>query len=137
ARDQRALAAHHGRLAAWAETCPENFADRVALVEAEMARVAGQELDAERLYERAIRLAAERGFVQNEGLANELAAAFHGARGLETIARAYLRNARDCYERWGAYGKVRQLDRLHPSLQRDATPPQSAHLIGHRHEAKR
>jgi GAF domain-containing protein len=53
---------------------------------------------------RAVRLAAEQGFVQNEGLANELAARFHGTRGLDTIARAYLRNARYCYDRWGALG---------------------------------
>ena len=50
------------------------------------------------------------GFVHNEALANELAARFYAARGFEKIAHAYLRNARDCYLRWGADGKVRQLD---------------------------
>jgi signal transduction histidine kinase len=69
-----------------------------------------------RLYEEAIRVARENGFVQNEGLAYEVAARFYMARGLETIADAYLRNARDCYLRWGADGKVRQLDRLYPHL---------------------
>jgi PAS domain S-box-containing protein len=54
--------------------------------------------------------------VQNEGLAHELAARFYAARGVETIANAYLRNARYCYLRWGADGKVRQLDRLYPRL---------------------
>ena len=34
----------------------------------------------------------------------------------ETIAHAYLRNARYCYLRWGADGKVKQLDLLHPQL---------------------
>jgi signal transduction histidine kinase len=38
------------------------------------------------------------------------------ALGLETIADAHLRNARHCYLRWGADGKVRQLDRLYPHL---------------------
>ena len=38
------------------------------------------------------------------------------ARGFETFANAYLRNARSCYLRWGAHGKVRQLDRLYPHL---------------------
>ena len=69
-----------------------------------------------RLYEQAIRSASENGFVQNEGLAHEVAARFYAARGFETIANAYLRNARYCYLRWGADGKVRQLDRLHPHL---------------------
>jgi hypothetical protein len=69
-----------------------------------------------RLYEQAIRSARDHGFVQNEGLAHEVAARFYAARGFETIANAYLRNARHCYLRWGADGKVRQLDRLHPQL---------------------
>src|ERR1700675_788823 len=63
-----ALVTHHRQLEIWAENCPENFDDRAALVGAEIARIEGRELDAERLYEQAIRSAAENGFVQNEGL---------------------------------------------------------------------
>jgi predicted ATPase/two-component sensor histidine kinase/GAF domain-containing protein len=114
-----ALAAHHGQIVVWAESGPENFADRAALLGAEMARLEGRELDAMGLYEEAIRLAREHGFVQNEGLANELAARFHARRGFETVAQAYLGQARSCYLRWGAEGKVRQLDRLHPYLRQE------------------
>ena len=66
------------------------------------------------LYEQAIRSARANGFVHNEALANELAARFYAARGFEKIAHAYLQDARYCYLRWGADGKVRQLDRLYP-----------------------
>ena len=118
-----ALATHHGQIAVWAESGPENFADRAALLGAEMARLEGRELDAMGLYEEAIRLAREQGFVQNEGLANELAARFHAGRGLETIAQAYLHNARSCFLRWGAEGKVRQLDRRHPHLRQELAAP--------------
>jgi PAS domain S-box-containing protein len=76
------------------------------------------------LYEQAIRSAREHGFVQNEGLAHELAARFYAARGIETIAHACLRNARHCYLHWGASGKVRQLEMLYPHL-RDAPIPAS------------
>ena len=69
-----------------------------------------------RLYEQAISSAREHGFVQNEAVAYEVAARFYRARGSETSADAHLRNARDCYLRWGADGKVRQLDRLYPHL---------------------
>ena len=54
---RKALAAHHRQLQEWAENCPENFANRAALVAAEIARLEGRELDAERLYEQAIRSA--------------------------------------------------------------------------------
>jgi PAS domain S-box-containing protein len=107
------LRAHHKEFIAWADNGPRTSGDRAALVAAELARLEGRELDAERLYEQAVRSAREQGFVHNEALSHELAARFHRARGLETIADAYLRNARACYRRWGALGKLEQLDKLH------------------------
>src|SRR5438445_5332765 len=76
-----------------------------------------------RLYEEAIRSAREHGFVQNACLANELAARFYASRRFEKIANAYLRDARYCYLRWGAVGKVRQLDELHPHLREEERVP--------------
>ena len=110
------LAAHHRQLAEWAENCPENFENRAALVGAEIARLEGREIDAERLYEQAIRSARANGFVHNEAIAYELAARFYAARGFEDFAHVYLRRARDGYLRWGADGKVRQLDEMYPHL---------------------
>jgi PAS domain S-box-containing protein len=107
---------HHRQLEVWAVNCPENFQDRATLVSAEIARIERRELDAERSYEQAIRSAQEGGFVHNEAIANELAARFYAMRGLAKIERVYLRDARQCYLRWGAEGKVRQLDRLHPHI---------------------
>lgn len=111
------------RLDTWALHCSENFANRAALVGAEVARIEGRDIEAMRLYEQAIRSAREHGFVQNEGVACEVAARFYAARGSETSADAYLCKARDCYLRWGADGKVRQLDRLYPHL----TTPEGQH----------
>jgi PAS domain S-box-containing protein len=111
-----ALAMHRDEIVTWVEGCPENFANRAALVAAEIARLEFRELDAERSYECAICSAREHGFVQNEGIANELAARFYAARGFETIATTYLRNARTCYLRWGADTQVRRLEQAHPQL---------------------
>jgi len=111
-----ALAAHHRQLEVWAENCPENFESRAALVGAEIARIEGREFDAMRLYERSIRSGRANGFVHVEGVANEVAARFYLTRGFEKIAYTYLRDARYCYLRWGATGKVRQLDELYPQL---------------------
>ncbi|MDB6151775.1 MAG: histidine kinase [Chthoniobacteraceae bacterium] len=109
------------KLRKWAENCPENFLNKYALVSAEIARITRRPLEeAMALYEQAILSARENGFVQNEGIANELAAGIYLERGFETIARAYLREARCCYARWGAAGKVRQLDERHPWLAQTA-----------------
>ncbi|WP_207801800.1 trifunctional serine/threonine-protein kinase/ATP-binding protein/sensor histidine kinase [Phenylobacterium hankyongense] len=115
-RHLEALAGHHRQLEVWAEHCPENFENRSALASAELARLEGRALDAEQLYETAIRSAHLGGFVHNEAIAYERASAFYRARGFEPFADLYLRSARYGYLRWGADGKVRQLDQLHPQL---------------------
>src|SRR5258707_4699975 len=120
-----AVAAHHKQLQLWAANCPDNFENRAALVRAEIARIEGRALDAMDLYEQAIRSARANDFIHQEALANELASRFYSARGFEKIAGVYLRDARYGYLRWGADGKVRQLDELHPHL-RDAPVPASA-----------
>ncbi|WP_046868407.1 AAA family ATPase [Microvirga massiliensis] len=123
AEHREALGAHEQHLRALAANCPQNFEDRAALVAAEIARLEGRELDAERLYEVAIKSARDNDFVQNEALGYELAARFYAARGFELVANAYLREARSGYLRWGADGKVRQLDQLHPKLRQNERGP--------------
>jgi PAS domain S-box-containing protein len=124
------LTLHRERLREWAETYPPTFADKHALVLAEIARLEGRNLEAMSQYEQAIRLAREHGFVQNEGLAYEVAARFYSGRDFETIAHAYLRNARNCYDRWGALGKVKQLDELYPHLHKELDPTSPIATIG-------
>src|SRR3989454_5748021 len=130
AQHQDALAAHHRQLQQWAENCPANFEDRAALVGAEIARIEGRDAEAMRLYERAIAAARADGFVHNEALASEIAAGFHAARGFEDIAHLYLRKARNGYQLWGAEGKVRQLDQLHPHLGAEQPAPDARRTIG-------
>jgi PAS domain S-box-containing protein len=133
-RHLEALAAHHKQLEVWAENCPENFVNRATLVAAEIARLEGREFDAERLYEQAIRSARANGFIHNEALANEVASRFYTAHGFKKIARVYLQDARHGYLRWGADGKVRQLERLHPYLREAPAPASPTATIGARVE---
>lgn len=130
ARHEEALAAHHRQLQIYAKNCPENFENRAALVGAEIARLEGREIDAVRLYEQAIRSARANGFIHHEALAYELAARFYAEGGFEDFTRLYLRNARSCYLRWGADGKVRQLDQLYPDLRREERAPAPTSTIG-------
>jgi predicted ATPase/signal transduction histidine kinase/serine/threonine protein kinase len=124
-----ALASHHRQLSDWAATCQANFADRAALVGAEVARLTGGELEAERLYAQSIRSARTNGFIHNEALAYELASNFYANRGLEDIAEMHMSKARNAYLRWGANGKVKQLEASHPHL-RSRPPPAPGGTIG-------
>ncbi|MDP1634478.1 MAG: PAS domain-containing protein, partial [Gallionellaceae bacterium] len=117
----KTLAAYQKKFAFWSENCPANFAAKHALVSAEIAEIAGNELLAERLFEQAIESAATNGFVHWEAMANEAAARFHESRGLKTLSRACLREAHSCYSQWGALGKVRQMEQRYPQLREEAT----------------
>ena len=110
------LEAHRARLHELAQINPASFGDKHALVAAEIARIDGRDGEAMQLYEQAIQSARQHAFLQHEALAYEVAARFYAARGLESISQAYLRAARRGYLRWGAEGKVRQLEQLHPHL---------------------
>jgi len=124
------LMAHCEQLREWAENFPPTFGDKYELVSAEFARIEGRDFDAMRLYEGTIRAARENGFVQNEALACELAGRFHAEHGFADIAHLYLRKARYCYLRWGADGKVRQLDEMYPDLREKQPTPGPASTIG-------
>ena len=124
-----ALIDHQRQLAIWAENCPANFENRAALVGAEIARIEGRLLDAEQAYEQAIDSAHANGFVHNEAVANEVAGRFYAHRGFRKTAQAYLRDARDCYLKWGADGKVRQLDQLYPYIKDELPPARSTGTI--------
>jgi predicted ATPase/signal transduction histidine kinase len=117
------VASSEQRLAVWAEHCPDNFRDRHLMVAGEMARITGDPLHAAELYEEAARAARNSGFAHGEALAYELASRHHRARGMSILADAYLREARAGYVRWGAEGKVIEIDRNHPEL----LEPSAAH----------
>jgi PAS domain S-box-containing protein len=117
-----ALVAGRGQLETWAENCPENFENRAALVNAEIARIEHRDLEAMRLYDQALHSARDNGFIHQEALAAEVASRFYRARGFDRISEAYLRDAHTGYAHWGAVGKVHQLEQHHPSL-REAPQP--------------
>jgi len=105
ARAEESLAA----LRAFAEHGPENFAHKVALLEAERARAGGDPAAAARAFERAAGGASAGGFHHDEGLAHELLARLLREQGAAAEAERRTDAAREAYARWGARAKVRQL----------------------------
>jgi hypothetical protein len=126
----RELLTHREQLREWAENYPPTFSDKHALVSAEIARIEGRDADAMRLYEQAIQSAREHGFVQNEGLAHEAAAQYYLARSLEAAGPRLSPQRAECYDRWGALGKVKQLDERYPRLHEERLPTSTTATIG-------
>ena len=104
------------RLNMWANHAPMNYQHKADLVEAERQRLLGNKIEAIDLYDRAISGAKENRYIQEEALANELAAKFYLDWGKEKIARAYLIDAYYCYARWGAKAKTDDLEERYPEL---------------------
>ncbi|WP_341736131.1 AAA family ATPase [Microcoleus sp. CAWBG640] len=108
--------ANQKKIKKWAEFAPMTHLHKFYLVEAERYRVLGETTLAIDYYDRAIALAKEHDYINEEALANELAAKFYFAWGKEQVAQAYMTNAYYCYLRWGATAKMTDLKRQYPEL---------------------
>lgn len=108
------VTANQQKMQSWAEHAPMNYAHKFHLVAAERHRILGEVSAALNEYDRAIALASEHGYLQEEALANELAARFWLEQGKEAFAQLYLNKARQGYQLWGAKRKVEDLDRRYP-----------------------
>jgi len=115
------LEANQKQMKIWADNCAENFLHKYLLVQAEIARISKKDSEAVELYDFSINLAQDNEFVQNEALANELAAKFWLSKGKYQYAKIHLREAHSCYLRWGAVRKVEDLEQKYPQL-REMTP---------------
>ncbi|HAZ47327.1 MAG TPA: serine/threonine protein kinase [Cyanobacteria bacterium UBA11369] len=104
------------KIKTWAERAPMNHLHKFYLVEAERHRVLGENVQAMDDYDLAIKAAKENEYVNEEALANELAAKFYLAWGKETIAQTYMLAAYYAYSRWGAKAKIADLEKCYPQL---------------------
>ncbi|MEG4235167.1 AAA family ATPase [Microcoleus sp. Pol11C3] len=111
------LKVNQQKMKIWADNCHENFLHKYLLVEAEIARITGKEIELIwDLYDRAIASAHENEYIQNEALGNELAAQFWLGKGKKEIAKLYMRKAHYGYQIWGAKRKVEDLEQKYPQL---------------------
>jgi predicted ATPase/signal transduction histidine kinase len=102
----------------WAHHCPENYQHQYDLVEAEKYTFFGKYTNSITYYDRAITGAKANGYIQEEALANELAAKFYLNWGKEKVAASYMQEAYYCYAKWGALAKTNDLEQRYPDLLR-------------------
>ncbi|NET91290.1 MAG: serine/threonine-protein kinase PknK, partial [Kamptonema sp. SIO1D9] len=108
--------ANQKKMRKWAKFAPMNYLHKFYLVEAERYRIFGQNLKAMDCYKRAIAESQKHEYVNEEALAQELAAKFYLAWGFQPIAQTYLINAYYAYARWGAKAKLKDLEKRYPQL---------------------
>ena len=104
------------RFAGWASFNPVTFRNKLLLIEGVIAKLNSDGLAAIRCFDQAQIAATAAGFIHEQALAHEQLAEVCIPSGLISGANLHLRIARDCFHIWGATGKVRQLETLHPFL---------------------
>jgi predicted ATPase/signal transduction histidine kinase/tRNA A-37 threonylcarbamoyl transferase component Bud32 len=110
------VATHQKELEKWAHHAPMNYLHKFYLVEAERDRILGNDADAREYYDKAIALAHENEYLNEEALAYELAGRFYLARDQNRLAHLYLQDAHYAYQRWGAIAKVKDLEARYPQF---------------------
>lgn len=125
------VASNQKKLKKWASHASANFEHKYLLVQAELLRIQGKDIEASELYDHSIRHCRLSGYCQEEALACEIAARFYDKNGRFNLANAYAYDARGCYSKWGAVMKVTDMERLYPQLVRgQASPASAVHRIG-------
>lgn len=119
----QAVESNQAKMELWSRWQPENYRHKHDLVAAERYRLLGNRAEAIALYDAAISGAKENEFLQEEALANELAAKFYLDWGKPQIARAYLLEAYYCYARWGSKAKTDFLAAIYPEALHSALQP--------------
>ncbi|MGD1809278.1 AAA family ATPase [Dapis sp. BLCC M126] len=104
------------KLKHWANYAPMNYQHKCDLLEAELAKHDSLFVVAMELYDKAIAGAKENEYIQEEALANELAAKFYLDWGKDKIACIYMQEGYYCYSRWGAKAKTDDLEKRYPNL---------------------
>lgn len=100
------------KLEKWSDLCPENFAHKYFFVCAELARAKKESMETVTVwYQKALDAIKPGSFMQFKGLIHEAYAEYWMDKNNNTIAKAYIREARDYYAQWGAQNKVQILEK--------------------------
>ncbi len=107
------LMKHKKKLQKFAKDTPVNYEHKYLLVCAEIAAITKTNATAA-LYNRAVETAKDTGYLQNQAIANELAATYYLADGNAKSAKPYLQDAYYCFIQWGATVKANRLKERYP-----------------------
>ena len=110
------VAGAQSKMKVWAEHGPANYQQKYHLIEAEVSSVMGDDQRAVDHYHRAIKSSQAHGFINDEALANELAAGYWFERNMPAFAEPFIRRAHACYMQWECYAKASHLEEMHPEL---------------------
>ncbi|MEY3218804.1 MAG: hypothetical protein RIT27_161 [Pseudomonadota bacterium] len=112
----KALKKDFKKMEKWAKHAPMNNEHRYALLKAEQAKLAGHKIEALHYYKKAIELAKQHQYRQEESLICECYAYFWQQFGDNNIFATYIHQAFYLCQTWGATAKLDLLKKRYPEL---------------------
>ncbi len=100
----------------WADDCPDNFLHCYYMVEGELSRVLGEDIEVVNKYEEAIKAAKKNDFKQFEALAHELAAKFWYEKENHSYSTRHINRAYRHYYQWGATRKLELMSKVYADI---------------------
>jgi predicted ATPase len=100
----------------WLHEGHVNSIHAIPFYEAELQVIKRNRAKAKKFYEVTIRLSSKNGYQQDRALAHERAGANFMALGDSYWATYHLSSSRDCYLKWGAHAKVKQMQEKYADL---------------------
>ena len=96
----------HDLLRSWSEHNPDHYRHKCLLLEAQLARLDGENETAAMLFDQAVEQAKAGGYGHWEGLTHQLAADFWEAQEHQSMTQVHWQQAHGAYRRWGALSQV-------------------------------
>lgn len=104
------------RLKGFAKHAPQNFENKHTLLEAFLLESSGKLIDAYQKYQQAISLSEKSNFIHEEAISREHFAYFLIKIGQKEFGELMLQKAYNCYQKWVAENKCRQLSVKFPDI---------------------
>ena len=95
----------------WSQYSSWNYSNKIFFLEGECYFLKGEDKKALTSYHASIKAAKAHKFAQEEGLANEKMATYHLQKGRHDLAMKHFKEAKQCYDRWGAGSLVMRMDK--------------------------
>lgn len=115
-RYRKLMQRNRKKMKKWAKHCPKNYWHKLTLIDAEIARIEGDDREAAALYEQAIQSAEENEYQQNAAIAAECAAKYYLGKNMVTLAKTYMESAHRGYLKWGAVAKALMMEDQYPRI---------------------
>ncbi|MGP7819347.1 AAA family ATPase [Niallia sp. 01092] len=103
----------------WAEHSPQNYQHKYAAMKAEIDSIVFFNKNSEGMYDHAIQVAMENGFVQDAAIISQCAGKYYNEKGLLKLGSLFMKDAYDLFQTWGAVRIAEKVLAAYPVIKKE------------------